>query len=474
MKVLWFAATMLTVLRASAESSRAAHASSAIGPGKLAVEAPMYAARIFSSTQAVAAVASGDFDPTHSGNEIACLMADGSIVELALNASGWTARTIFVYRWDAVPWEDPRARVSLNIGDVLAANPGSEIVLSYYQHVVAVYYVPVSGWTNQIVADFTDTLGTTWGAEVGDCDRANAGEEVFTIFEGTFDFSFGTVYGETNGGWGENEIYNSEVGMDAAIGNSNPDLLGNEIIVVTEMGPAYEIMPPPTGGSGPWPRRTIWDDRENAGWVVRVGDVDPENPGNEIVYGTRDSNRIMMSRHRGTNRHEVEILLTGINTNSLNSMLDVAIGQVFAGSISVEILGVDMSGSVYVVQQVSNDWRGSVLWQDTNALYAVLAADLISTPGDEVAVAGASGAVTLLCNPSPSVSVTLTGGERAVLSWNGLVGITYTVEAATNLAAASSWKPLTNVTYQGGFSGALSYTNADVAAKRFFRVKATW
>jgi hypothetical protein len=158
------------------------------------------------------------------------------------------------------------------------------------------------------------------------------------------------------------------------------------------MGPAYEIMLPVGGGPGTWPSRTIWNDADNVGWVVKIGDVDPESPGNEIVYGTRNSNRIMMSRHNGTNLHNVGILLTGVNTNNdFNNMLDVAIGQVFPASSGSEI------------------WRGpsTRLWFSGDQpmagvgavagqlrLYGVLAADN-SAPGDEV-VAGASGTVSCL------------------------------------------------------------------------------
>jgi hypothetical protein len=265
--------------------------------------------------------------------------------------------------------------------------------------------------------------------------------------------------------------------MDSAIGDSNPDLAGNEIIVVTEMGPAYEVSPPVGGGPGPWPRRTIWNDNENAGWVVKIADVDPESPGNEIVYGTRYSDRIMMSRHNGTNTHKVGILLTGVNTNStLNNMLDVAIGQVFPASPAAEILGVDASGSVYLVQRVTNQWQESLLWQDPNALYAVRAADLIPAPGDEVVVAGASGAVTLLFNPAPVLSVALTSERHTVLSWNGVVGLTYSIETTTNLNPGASWSQVTNLVYAGGFHGALSYTNAPTVAAsgRWFRVRASW
>jgi hypothetical protein len=439
--------------------------------------ADIYPTRIFSGAQAVAAMASGEFDPIHPGKEVACLMADGSVIELSLGEAGWTANTIFVYKGSSPsPWEDPRARVTLNIGDVLAGHAGQEIVLSYYRQIVAVYYTPSNGWTNQIIADFEQSFGTSWGTEVGNCDHLHAGDEVFSIHEGVFDFSSGTLYGETNGTWEQNIIYSAEVGMDAAIGDSNPDLAGDELIVVTEMGPAYEITPPARGGPGLWPRRTIWNDYDNAGWVARIGDVDPESPGDEIVYGTRYSDRIMMSQHNGTNMHKVDILLTGVNTNMLNSMFDVAIGNVFAASPSAEILGVDASGSVYVIQRVADQWQGSVLWQDTNALYAVLAADLVPTPGEEVVVAGASGAVTLLLNPAPTLNVALTSERQTVLSWNAIAGLTYAIETTTNLMSGSPWRHVTNLVHQTGFYGALSYTNApaDAAPERWLRVKANW
>jgi hypothetical protein len=446
-------------------------------PGWLAAQPPVYPLPILSATQAVAAVTFGDFDPLHSGDELACLMADGSVVELTLGESGWTANRVFEYKGISDgPWH-PTMRATLNVGDVLPEHTDREIVLSFQRQVLAVYHTPSQGWTNQVIRDSTGLVSTTWGAVAGDCDRAHPGEEVFSILEQGFDFSAGTVYGATNQTWQSNEVYYGEVGMDAAIGDCNPDHAGKEVIVVTEMGPTYEITPPAAGGPGLWPRRTLWNDPENAGWVVKIADADPETPGNEIVYGTRYSDRIMMSRHNGTNAHQVEILLTGINTNHHNNMLDVAIGQVFPTSPSGELLGVDMSGSLYLVQRVTNQWRGSIIWQDTNALYAVTAADLLPTlPGDEIVVAGASGTVTLLCRPSPVLVPASPAQQPVVLSWTALRGLTYIVEASTNLSSKSSWNQVTNLTYQGAFTGTLRYTNttANTAEERFFRVKASW
>jgi hypothetical protein len=371
--------------------------------------------------------------------------------------------------------------VTLELGDVLAGNPGDELVVSIQQlsqrQVRVIYHAPGIGWTNQVIADFSELIGVSWGARVGELDATHPAAEVFCIYEGVFDFSQGHVFCEQNGLWLTNTVYAAEVGMDAAIGDSNPDAAGNEIIVVTEMGPAYEITPPPGGGPGPWPKRVIWDDFANAGWVVKIADVDPDAPGNEIVYGTRYSNRIMMSRHQGTNLHDVEILFTGSNTNEmLNNMLDISIGQIVPATPTAEILGVDASGSVYLVQRLTNQWHGSVLWQDAKALYAVQAVDLLPTPGDEVVVAGKSGAVTVLLNPAPILNVTLTTERHAVLSWPAVAGLTYTVEATTNLTSATVWQPVTDLVHQDGFSGTLFYTNNVFAPAQaqWFRVKAGW
>jgi hypothetical protein len=107
----------------------------------------------------------------------------------------------------------------------------------------------------------------------------------------------------------------------------------------------------------------------------------------------------------------------------------------------------------------------------------VAAADIVPTiPGDEIVVAGASGTVTLLCNPSPVLNIALTAQQQAVISWTALSGLIYHVETTTNLLGASTWTQLTNLTYPGTFSGKLSYTNkpASPTREQFFRVAATW
>ena len=477
---LWIAVTPFALLAPKLRKGILGLALMAILPCHLAAGAGIYALPIYSGTNAIAAIAYGAFDQAQPGNQLACLMGNGSIFELTLGPSGWTATNIFVFHGDVLPWQNPGTRVSLKIGSVLSEIAGKELVLSYYGRIFAIYHDPSIGWTNQIIADNSDFVGTSWDMDVGNCDPSHPGDEVFGIYETVYDFSTGTVYEKQDGIWDADVVYYAEVGMGAAIGHSNPDFPQNDVVVVTEMGPAYEIVPPATGGPGPWPMRTIWDDFVNAGWVVRIGDVYPQDPTNQIVYGTRYSDSIMVSQYNGTNSQNLNILYTGINTNVDNdNMWDVAIAQVFPAtpaSPDKQILGVDESGSVYVVQDVTNQWQGSILWQDTSPLYAVLPVDMLPTQGDEVVVAGASGTVTLLCDPAPVLNLASIAQGRSVISWTGITGVTYTIETTTNLQSGSSWNQLTNLTCQGAFSGGLSYTNveADAASERFFQVKANW
>jgi len=239
------------------------------------------------------------------------------------------------------------------------------------------------------------------------------------------------------------------------------------------MGPAYEILPPANGGPGQWPKRMIWDDYNNAGWVVKIGDVEPDNPGNELVYGTRYSNRIMLSRHNDTNMHPVEILYTGNATNEHErEMQDIAIGNLIEHSATAEIVGVDRSGAVYLVQKTNTTWWGSTIWQDTTGLYAVAASDILSAfPGDEIIVAGESGAITLLLDPRVSLDITAMDSQQAVISWATVTGLEHSVEMATNLSLAMPWISVTNFTYEDAFLGTLSYTNVPDTQSLFFRVK---
>ena len=66
-------------------------------------------------------------------------------------------------------------------------------------------------------------------------------------------------------------------------------------------------------------------------------------------------------------------------------------------SPGLEILGVDHTGSVYLVRRDGEDWQGRVIWQDAGPLYAVVACDVLpQRSGEEILVTGEGGTITLL------------------------------------------------------------------------------
>jgi hypothetical protein len=355
---------------------------------------------VHEAVRPVYGLAVGEFDPAHDGVEFAYLLADASVHQLSREASGWSATLLAEGTTDILGMFD---RPTIEIGDVHSGYDGNEIVAECGRKMTLIYRDAAGDWSSEVLFDASGMTGGGWGARVGDVDTTHPGEEIFLIFEAVLDASNGTLFAEVDGTWEEEEIYSGEVGMDSAIGDSNPTHVGPEVVLVTEMGPTYEILPPESPHSGDWPKNMIWNDYENAAWVVEIADVDPALPGNECVYGTRYNNRITLSHRTGSGGHDLEVLFNGSAQGAppLN-MWDIAVGDVLTDSAMPEILGVDQTGSVYLVWRDAGVWEGQTIWGNTaDPLHAVLAGDFLAEqPGDEILVAGQSGTITLLVRDS--------------------------------------------------------------------------
>lgn len=329
--------------------------------------------------------------------DVAAVLEDGTVLRLTPDDASWNVQPL---PFSVEPIFPPGliSRPTIDLGDVLPAFPGDEIVVHSNFLVEVLLQTAPDQWERQVAVDFNGIVGNSWGARLGEVDTSRPGEEIVHIFEGILDFSSAFVtQPDGKGGWSTQEIFHAEVGMDAAIGDVNPSNPGNEIVITTEMGPTYEITPLPDE-PGPWPTRVLWDDFENAGWRALIADVLPEQPGNEIVYGTRYTNRIMLS-YEVDEAHEVEILFTGEATVPSPLMADVALGALEPSTEALEIVGVDSTGSVYLVQHDDETgWSGRTVWQDTaGALYAVVTGDFLPRcAGDEILVAGEAGLITLI------------------------------------------------------------------------------
>jgi hypothetical protein len=386
-------------------------------------------------------------------NECACLLSDGSVV-MCIPDLEWSSRLIHAAGDSSFGmWDRP----TIDAGDLLSGYEGAEVAVLSHDKLFVLHRGSGNLWVPEILYDNTGIIGSCWGARVGDYDPGLPGEEVFAIFEWVLDQSCGVVYSGASGTWRDSLVYSAEVGMDSAAGEFDCDHEGPEIVIPTEMGLTYEVRPPPTTGlpdlgalppavcvggrglrcvdaRGPrdlWPAWTIWIDMWHSGWVAEIGDVDAEHAGNEVAYGTRYSNSILVSSYESTacaargrrelcrldpgrhglGQHSLDVAFTGETTTVPMNIWDIGLGDFLVESPGQEIAGVDESGNVYLVWRESGAWHGESIWTDPDgALNAVAACDADpSTPGDELLVGGVSGVLTVLSRTETGVST----GTRA-------------------------------------------------------------
>lgn len=371
----------------------------AAGPADAGTEEFAFAVRrVYQGPHALYGLAWGEFDTGNAGAEVACLLGDASVVQLSPNGLDWPA---LLRHKGLTTIGGMIDRPTICIGNVHSGFPGNEIVIDGGLYLTVIR--PGGGWSHEIL--FTvGGAGAGWGSRVGDIDPVHPADEILHSYEGVMDRGTIGLFRENSGVWQEEIIYNEHVVMDSAVGEFDPMHAGFELVAVTEMGPAYELYPPGGTPTVYWPRRTLWDNIDEAGWVVKIADVEPENPGNEIVYGTRYTDSITMSYPVGSVGHRLDVLFTGIAPPGYRTMYDVAVGDVLPAA-GLEILGVDASGSVYLVRRLARGiWQGSTVWQSsTGPLHAVICGNFLpGRPGDEILVAGQSGEVTLLMVASPA------------------------------------------------------------------------
>lgn len=351
------------------------------------------------------ALAAGDLG---EGNGLQALYLAETSDVFRLDPRDWSVELIFAGE-DEVHgvWRRP----TLDIGDFSEVGPGI-VSTAGLTHITALHRAD-NGWEAEHILDLTGMIGFLWGARAGDYDPSRPGDEILVIHETVMDFSIALLYWREDGAWQSEIIYMDEVGMDSAVGDFDPNHDGPEIVIPTEMGVTYALTPPGSDWTEErWPKRTLWEhypedsEPDDSGWVVKIANVDPDRPGNEVIYGTRYNNRVVISYpDESGDGHVRERIFRGRIDyfEEPGTMNDIAVGHVFPGSTHAQIAAVDDSGALYLIWKEEGVWRGELLWEDDEALYAVEIADFDpSTPGDEILVAGESGKAHLLRFAEPS------------------------------------------------------------------------
>ncbi|MBD3268084.1 hypothetical protein GF373_15575 [bacterium] len=382
-------------------------------------KAELFGAKVlYEAPGAVHGLAAGDFVPSRAGTKIACLLQPCQIA--LLDPVQGSAEIVFSGN-DMVT--DMHAQ--MDVGN-LAGRVYPSILVSGTKQVSTIHHDGTQ-WQSNVVYDTSDFIGHLWSARVGDYDSRREGLEMFVIFENTMDTSLGVLLYWENQEWKQDDVYIAEVGMDTAAGDFDLTHPGSEFAITTEMGPTYVLhapaegwTPPPPGKDGSnqfgniaWPHAKVWDNADDAGWVVKVADVLSTHEGMELVYGTRFSKKMMVSYPAGDGAHHVETLFQApfdampvpvipsgdppALPATQDKFEDLAIGDVLPDMPGNEIVGVDSSGSVYLVWNENGEWKGEEIWSDSDALYAVLIEEIdTKSPGREILVGGETGIVTVL------------------------------------------------------------------------------
>jgi len=343
----------------------------------------------------------GELNSTHSGPEIAVLTNDGQVRIITPGTIPW-ADVVVIADNDTV-WS-VFERPTVAVGDLDPSVAGDEIASMSSQHLNVATRVGEDFWSVALLYDSSPFIGSAWGARVGDYMPSHPGDEVFMIYEGILDCSDGTVFYLSNGMWGDDVVYEGQVGMDSAAGEFDSFTFGPDVIITTEMGPTHVIWESPVPPDDPWPGYVLWDDMDNAGWVCELADVDEFYPGSEIVYGTRYNNSILVSYGPDLGGPAVQLIFTGQDNVHPMNMVDIATGNIIPESGDLEIVGVDDSGRLYLVRRDQWSWVGQNIWTDTTGgLYAVVVEDFLPEyPGQEIVVAGETGNLTLIRRQDPS------------------------------------------------------------------------
>ncbi len=350
---------------------------------------------VYRAPAPIYALATADLVPAHPGPEVALLTVSGEVIVVTPGPGLWTGETA-VAPGDTTWGMSDRPTVAA--GDLDPQSPGAEIAALSHQRLNVATRDGNGAWSVVTIFDSEGLVGDAWGARVGDYRPSRPGDEILMIYEGVMDVGNGVLYELDGNEWQDTAVYAGEVGMDSAAGEFDAAHAGAEFVITTEMGPTYEILEPAGSPGGTWPRQTLWNDFDNAGWVCRIGDVDETHPGNEIVYGTRYRNAILVSTPAAGGGHDLTVAFVGASSWPNPNMYDVAVGDLDPASATVEIVGVDAGGNLYLVGRREGTWQGSTLWHDPRgALNAVVAGDFLPDfPGDELVVAGDAGFLTLL------------------------------------------------------------------------------
>ncbi len=347
---------------------------------------PWYYDVMFSRASKTSGCTIGDLDSTRAGNEVVVASSDGNVAMLYKSSSGhWESQQL---------WQGEGELITPVIADFYEGNDGNELVVVGMSKGLegegagqaTMIYGSGDTWNSAIMYIAPDMLH---GLAVGDLDPEHDGSEVIVMSFG-YDVTMLTWNETVPTDWKTTHMWHAEGKVrKGVIDDLDPTQPGNELVVVDKSGNCTLL----SGSGMTWSATTLWTDPGTPGLArVVVGDVDTDYPGKEIVVGGDSSNVGIIWRTGNTWEGKV------IFTDS-NKIRGLGIGDVDPTQPGNEIVVFGYSQKVTMLTKNNNIWTSSMIFKDTGRAHDLALGEFDPEhKGQEIVFVGYSNNATMLMN----------------------------------------------------------------------------
>ena len=315
--------------------------------------------------------------------------------------------------WEAQRlWTDTEELYALAVGDVDLSHPGDEIVVGGNSNKVTVLYGFGNSWVEETI--FKDSWYVT-SLAIGDVYPNNPGNEIVVVGWSTYvTLVYKSV--ETNKWVSERLYHDTDWLYDVAIGDLDPMHPGNEIVWSGD--PRILRMLSYSEENQSWVSKNLWGSPSNLMPadinVITIGDFDSAHPGNECAVAGVLVNKINLTEvfyNYSSGKWSVHDM-----GKLEKDPLEMVVGDFYSGHEGNEIALVSIQRSVMMVYEGGatngNAWVMEPIWQDIESIRDVEIADIIPThAGNELIVAGYSDSASILLEDPEAA----TGWRREVI-----------------------------------------------------------
>jgi hypothetical protein len=293
--------------------------------------------------------------------------------------------------WQALNlWNDNRELYAVAVGDVDHTHPGDEVVVAGESNKVTVVYGFGNTWVAETV--FRDNWYVT-SIAIGDIYPLHPGNEIVIVGWSTY---VTMIYKSTDTGeWVSERLYHDYDWLyDVAIGDIYPEHPGDEIVFVGD--PRHVIMLNYSSETDTWGSTIIWDNTPDIN-VIAIGNFDAFHLGNEVAVsgvniqelGVRE---IYYNQSSGKWRTK---FISDIAKDPLEMVIgDFYSGHT---GDEMALVSIERSVLMIYQNNSADDWVQTRLWQDIESIRDVEIIDILpSRPGNELVVAGYSDFVTIV------------------------------------------------------------------------------